>query len=174
MLSNMTTQQASSMAYLRTRVMSATQEELRLMLLDGAIKFARQGRDGLAKKDYEASYNGFTQARSIVLELINSMRPEVAPELCQKLSSLYTFIYTEMIEASLEKDVSRADEAIRLLEYERETWLLLMEQQACEQQSRSDQIQPGPVSLEQTPERALPPADAPDTDRPYRPFSAEG
>ena len=39
--------------YLKTKVMTAGPAELRLMLFDGALKFAEQGRKGLADKDYE-------------------------------------------------------------------------------------------------------------------------
>ena len=40
--------------YLRTQVLTASPEKLRLMLLDGAIRFTRQGRDGILAKDHEA------------------------------------------------------------------------------------------------------------------------
>ena len=114
-------------AYLRTKVMSASPEELRLMLLDGALKFARQGREGLANSDYEASYTGFSQCRAIIVELISSMRPETAPELCERVRGVYTFMYNELVSGSFEKDVEKIDTVIELLEYERETWRLLMD-----------------------------------------------
>jgi len=124
----MTAESNSANAYLRTRVLTATPEELRLMLLDGAIKFARQGRDGLARKDYEASYNGLSQSRDIILELLTTIRPEHDPDLCERVKSVYTFMYTEMVTASMERDAVRVDSVIRLLEFERETWSLLMAQ----------------------------------------------
>lgn len=120
-------------AYLRTKVMTASPAELRLMLIDGAIKFARQGRDGLAAKDYEACYNGLSQSKSIILELINCLRPEVDRELCSKLSALYTFMYKRLLDATMERSPAIVDEVLSLLEYERETWVLLMEQLAVEQ-----------------------------------------
>jgi len=119
-------------AYLRTRVMTASPEQLRLMLLDGAIKFARQGREGLASKDYEASYNGISQSRNIVLELLTSIRPEHDPELCDRVKAVYTFMYSEMVSASMEKSVARLDRVIQLLEYARETWSMLLDQLAKE------------------------------------------
>jgi flagellar protein FliS len=115
-------------AYLRTKVMTASPEELRLMLLDGAIKFARQGREGLVKRDFEASYNGISQSRDIVLELLMSIRTEHDPELLDRIKAVYTFMYSEMISASMEKSVPKLDGVIKLLEYERETWSLLMGQ----------------------------------------------
>jgi len=113
-------------AYLRTKVLTASPEELRLMLLDGAIKFARQGREGLAAKDFEASYNGISQCRNIVLELITTIKPQYDPELCDRVKAVYTFMYRELVEASMEKNVKRLDSVISLLEFERETWALLM------------------------------------------------
>ncbi len=114
-------------AYLRTKVLTASPAELRLLLIEGAIRFARQGREGLASRNFEASYAGLTQAKAIVLELINCLRPEVDPDLCAKLSSLYTFMYKRLIDANLEKSPEIVEEVIGLLEYERETWVMLME-----------------------------------------------
>jgi flagellar protein FliS len=128
----MTQLSPSANAYLMNKVLSASPEELRLMLLDGAIRFVRQGREGLANKNYEASFNGFSQARNIVMELINSIRPEYNPELCSKVSGVYTFLYTQLIEAGHERNIAKIDKVIQLLEYERETWILLMEKLAAE------------------------------------------
>ena len=54
--------------YLRTRIMTATPEELRLMLYDGALKFTTQARAALEEKNYESSYNCLMRAQKIVLE----------------------------------------------------------------------------------------------------------
>ncbi|MGQ0627667.1 MAG: flagellar export chaperone FliS [Phycisphaerales bacterium] len=115
-------------AYLSTKVLTASPEELRLMLLDGAIKFARQGRDGLAEGNFEACHQGYSRCRAILLELISSMRTEVDPDLCSRLRGLYTFMYRELLESSLVKDLARADKVIELLEYDRESWTMLMDQ----------------------------------------------
>lgn len=105
------------------------------MLLDGAIKFARQGRDGLVAKNYDLVHTGFSRCRSILLELVNSMRPEVDPELCARLSGLYMFMFRELLEASHERNAARADKVIELLEYDRETWVLLMQKLGQEKQA---------------------------------------
>jgi flagellar protein FliS len=119
-------------AYLRSKVMSASPEELRLMLLDGALRFARQAEDGLENRNFEHTYAGFTQCRAIVLELANSIRTEQIPEFGSKLQSLYHFMYSELVAASHEKDVERLRQVIDLLEYERETWVLAMDRAAQE------------------------------------------
>lgn len=119
-------------AYLRTRVMSASPEELRLMLLDGALKFAHQAREGLSSRNYELSFSGFSQAREIVMELINGIRDDAEPELANKVRGVLLFLYRELMEASFQKSVAKVDNVIKILEYERETWVLAMEKIASE------------------------------------------
>lgn len=114
-------------AYLRTKVLTASPEELRLMLLEGAIRFARSGQEGLRTRNYEQSFTGISQCRAIVMELMTSMRREHNPEVCDRLQSLYMFLFNELVNASMEKDPARLDRVIELLEYERETWVQLME-----------------------------------------------
>ncbi len=158
-----TTNDARANAYLRTQVMSASQEELRLMLIDGAIKFTTMGRDGLVAGDHEKSYLGFSQARAIVTELMTSVRADVAPELCERVRAVYTFMYTELVSASLEKDAARADRVIELLGYERETWVLLMDQLRAQRAS----AQPAAVGQAAVASGASPEAV-------YRPLSVQG
>ncbi len=117
-------------AYLRAKVYSATPEELRLMLLDGALRFTRQAREGLAAKNYETSFAGFSNARAILLELAQSVSPETDETLRANISGVYMFIYSRLIDANLEKSPAIVDEAISLLEYERETWALYLEKLA--------------------------------------------
>jgi flagellar secretion chaperone FliS len=144
---NAGSQQAN--AYLRTRVMSASPEELRLMLLDGAIKFARQGKEGLERKDFEASYLGISQCRNIVFELLTTIRSDLQPELAENVKALYTFLYTHLLDASVEKDAAKVGEVIELLEYERETWVLLMQRLAEERASGREQV-PAPSTPKPT------------------------
>jgi flagellar protein FliS len=119
--------------YLRSRVMSASPQELRLMLLEGAIKYARQGRAAMERKDFEGVFNGLTASRNIVMELLTTIRPEPNPDLADKVRSLYTYMYTLLVEGGHEKDLKKLDTVIDLLEFERETWSQLMQKLAAEQ-----------------------------------------
>lgn len=118
--------------YLRTQVLTASPEKLRLMLLDGAIRFTRQGRDGILAKDHEAVYTGFTKARDIVVELMTSVRPDTEETLRRRVQGLYSFIFKQLVDASFERDAAKADQAIDLLQYEKETWELAMQKAAEE------------------------------------------
>ena len=128
---------ANPNAYLQTKVMTANPAELRLMLLDGAIRFAQQARDGIAKREFDSAFTGFTRCQAIILELVNSLRPEHDPDLCSKMSSLYTYMYTRLVTASTQQDAAIVDEVLKLLTYERETWAMLLEQLAAENRAAS-------------------------------------
>ena len=119
-------------AYLRTKVMTAGPAELRLMLFDGAIKFAQQGKASIESKDYSAAFDGISRCQSIIMELINALNHDADPKLCERLSGLYTFMYNRLVHASTNRDPVIIKEVIGLLEYERETWDQLLKQLADE------------------------------------------
>lgn len=102
------------------------------MLLDGAIRFCSQARTGVEAGDADASYAGFTQARDIIAELITCIGPEAPLELADNVRAVMSFIYRELIEASLERDAARVARVIEILEYERDTWQLFIERLQAE------------------------------------------
>ena len=139
-------------AYLRTKVMTAKPAELRLMLIDGAIRFTEQARKGYETKDFETAYNGTKRAQAIMLELVTSLRHELAPELCKNVAAVYTFLYTSLVKASMTKDLGAIEDVLRILRYERETWVLCMDALARENHSASNLTEtpkalPAPVAL---------------------------
>lgn len=113
--------------YFRNEVLSASPEKLRLMLLEGCVHFLEQGAEGLRAKDWEQAYEGNSQAKDILFELVSTMNRDAAPELCERVSSLYMFIIKELTIAGFDKDVTKVEECIRLMKYEVETWKLLMQ-----------------------------------------------
>lgn len=117
--------------------MTASREELRLLLLEGAIKFVSQAREGLLARNFEQVFSGTDNARNIIVELITSVQSAPNPELAERVRSLYTFLYVRLTEASFEKSAEKFEEVIGLLEYERETWVLLMNKVASERSSET-------------------------------------
>lgn len=122
----------NSNAYLRTRVLSASPAELRLMLFDGAIRFLSQGLDSLDVPEYEGAYDGYSKCQAIIVELLNALDPSQAPELCERLGALYSFMYSHLVDSLTEKDPAKGREVLSLLEYERETWRQVMEKLVAE------------------------------------------
>jgi flagellar protein FliS len=114
--------------YLRTKVFTATPEQLQLMLYDGAIRFAEQAKIALQQKNYEQSCDLICRTQKIIAEMTGSLKHKLAPELCGKLSSLYNYVYRKLIEANVEHKIPSIDEALSILHYQRETWAMLLEQ----------------------------------------------
>lgn len=112
--------------------MTAGPAELRMMLFDGAIKFAEQGKAALGSGDLQAAYAALARSQNIVMELINGLHPKHDPELCSRLSALYTYIYNRLVAAVSERTAELVDEALGLLRFERETWAMLIERLAQE------------------------------------------
>jgi flagellin-specific chaperone FliS len=92
---------------------------------------------------------GLTQAREIVIELLSTIRSEPNPALAEQVKALYAFIYQQLVEGSFEKNTQKIDVAIERLEYERETWVLLMQQLADERAASN------PNGADEGPQRAF-------------------
>jgi len=118
---------ASDNTYLRDAVMTASPEQLQLMLYDGAIRYAHQARDAIEAKDFETSYNKLTKAQNIILEMSHGLNHEVNPALCQQVAAIYDFLFRKLVDANLHRDVSAIDDALKVLAIERETWQMLVD-----------------------------------------------
>jgi flagellar protein FliS len=116
--------------YLRTKVLTATPEQVQLMLFDGAIRYAEQARPMLEQKKFEQSHTLLTRAQKIVNHLLGSLKRDVAPELCTNLAGIYTYVHRKLVEADIKHNVAAIGEAIELLRYQRETWVMLLQQLA--------------------------------------------
>ena len=114
--------------YLRMRVMTATPEQLQMLLYDGAIRFAEQAKAALLERNFERSYNSIARVQKILTEMSCTLKHDVYPELCGKLASLYSFAYRKLIDANVNHTVESVDEALNVLRYQRETWALLLDQ----------------------------------------------
>src|ERR1700684_440713 len=88
--------------YLRTRVMTATPEQLQMMLFDGGLRFGEQARMALAEKNYEQTYVDSTRSQNMLAEMMTSLKPKIYPELCDRLAALYQSAYKRLIEASVQ------------------------------------------------------------------------
>jgi flagellar protein FliS len=116
--------------YLRTKVMTATPEQLQLMLYDGAIRFGEQAKLALEAKNFEQSYNLISRVQKIITEMSCTLKHDVDPDLCGKLAALYNYCYRKLIEANIQHTVESLDDALNVLRYQRETWVMLLDQLA--------------------------------------------
>lgn len=109
--------------YLKNQILNASKQELLLMLFDGAIRFAEQGKAKLQEKKLEESCQLLIRSQRIMIELVTSLDKDVLPgDLYTQLVRLYNFVYFRLIDANLKKDAQRIDEAVRILVHLRDTW----------------------------------------------------
>jgi len=125
-------------SYLRNAVMTATPEQLHLMLYDGAIRFSLQARDAIEARDYEGSYNKLSRAQAIILEMQSGLRPEINKELCDRMSAIYSYLYRKLVDASVNRSLADVDDALKILRYQRETWTMLMDKVAKARAKQAD------------------------------------
>ena len=114
-------------SYLKTKVLTATPEQLQLMLYDGAIRFCDQAKAAIQEKNWEQSFNLITRVQRILVEMLCTLKHDVNPDLCGKLASLYNYAYRKLIEANTEHDANALDEAVNVLRFQRETWVMLLD-----------------------------------------------
>ena len=112
--------------------MTATAEQLQLMLYDGAVRFTEQAKAALDRRDLEAVHANVTKAQAVVTELLSGLRPTHDPRLCGRLAGLYRHVYRQLVSVGFDHDAGAAEEALSALRHQRESWVMLMEQMGHE------------------------------------------
>lgn len=107
--------------YRQSSVQTSTPAQLVIMLYDGAIRFVKTAVDGLNKKDLEKSNLNFGKAQTIISELMSTLDHSI--EVSKGLYSLYEYTNYLLIQANIQKNPEKAEEAIGYLTDLRETWL---------------------------------------------------
>ena len=141
--------------YLKTRVLTASPEQLQLMLYDGAIRFCEQARQAIKNKEIEKKFHLLTRAENIVLELCKSMREDLAPDTCSKMRALYLFCYEKLVMANMNKDMEPLDDALKVLRHMRETWVMLMEKIHAERTANLHSVATEPPAASSVPDNPL-------------------
>ena len=133
-------------SYIETEVMTASPQKLQLMMIEAAIRFARRAKvhweDG---KDEEAC-EVLIRAQQVMSELLGGLNREASPQLVGKIASVYVFVFRNLMEAALERDVEKVDGAIKVLEAEQETWRQVCQKLAAEKPNEIHQtVKPAPL-----------------------------
>ena len=108
-------------AYKNNSVTHASKEQLLLMLVDGAVRFAKVARQAMADKDIKKCHENIIKTQNIFTELMVSL-DQNAGEWAVQMFKVYDFIKEKLVEANIKKDIHIMDEIIPLIEDIRETW----------------------------------------------------
>jgi flagellar secretion chaperone FliS len=118
--------------YLDARVTTASQPELQLMLLDGAVRFGRLAQqlwDAADQRDECHRLVGRTL--DIVEELIRGVAGGKT-EPSKRLDEEYGFAFRQLAIAQLNHDAGPLEAALKILDFHRETWKLACEKLRAE------------------------------------------
>ena len=107
--------------YKNNSVNYASKDQLLLMLVDGAVKFAKISRQAIIDKDIQKAHNNLIKTQEIFIELMVSLDMEQA-EWTKDLMQIYAFIKDKLVEANMKKDVKIMDEILPLIEEVRDMW----------------------------------------------------
>jgi flagellar protein FliS len=111
--------------YLVTEVMTAPPQKLQLMLIDAALRFAAKAKEHWRLGENAEAGEAILRCQQIVTEVLSGIRPEADRMLAGKISSIYAFVFRALVAAHLRADSAKLDQAISVLQVERETWQML-------------------------------------------------
>lgn len=106
--------------YQQNSIMTASPEELTLMLYNGAIKFINLGKLHIENKEIEKANESIKRAQDIIFELNDTL--DMNYDISNNLRSLYTFILEKLMDANIKKEITPLNEALLLLDELRDTW----------------------------------------------------
>ena len=107
--------------YKNNSVNYASKDQLLLMLVDGAVKFAKISRQAIIDKDIKKAHTNLMKTQEIFIELMVSLDMDQA-EWTKDLMQIYAFIKDKLVEANMKKDIKIMDEILPLIEEVRDLW----------------------------------------------------
>jgi flagellar protein FliS len=143
----------SKASYLENRVRTASQPQIHLMLIEGALRFGQQARQQWNDESLISQVDQLVdRVIDIVEELVHSTT-QGKTGISKQLEEQYAFLYRELALSRVNRDLEKFKVCLKLLEFQRETWRM-----ACEW------IESQPAA-----------ADAPTTvPMPHMPFTSAG
>ena len=111
-------------AYKKQQIMTASPEELTLMLYNGAIRFVTESILAVEKNDIQKAHTANMRAQNIVREFMVTL--DMKQEISQNWLQIDEYILHCLIQGNMKKDTIQLKEAKRLLVEFRDTWVQAM------------------------------------------------
>jgi flagellar protein FliS len=108
--------------YKNNSVNFASKDQLLLMLVDGAVKFSKIGRQAILDKDVKKAHENIVKTQNIFYELMATLDVAKGGEWAESLMKVYDFIVRRLTDANIKKSEEIMDEIIPLIEDVRDTW----------------------------------------------------
>ena len=107
--------------YKKIQIRTASQEQLILLLYDGAIRFLQQALVALDKRIFDETNNNIIKAQNIITELMLALKLD-AGEIARNLYSIYMFMNRRLVEGNIQKSPIPLKEVLKLLNDLRDIW----------------------------------------------------
>lgn len=118
----------TSLEYLETQVLTASPHRLHLLVVDGALRFAKQGLAAFERDDWETVDLALARSRDCVSELIGGLSDRGPTDVIATQKSLFAFVFRSLALADPQRNAQHIHDAIRILELHRETWVALADE----------------------------------------------
>ncbi|ANU14806.1 Flagellar biosynthesis protein FliS [Planococcus halocryophilus Or1] len=106
--------------YQQNSVMTASPQELTLMLYNGCLKFMKLAKRAMADKKIEEKNTNIIKAQNIIQELRSTLKADI--EMSAGLEQMYEYMYNRLVEANMKNDVTALEEVEALMTDIRNTW----------------------------------------------------
>ena len=106
--------------YQQNSILTASPQELTMMLYNGAIKFCNLGIEMIQKKDMEKAHNNIIKAQNIMLELQVTLDDKYP--IAKEIRPLYEYISRLLVDANINKNEQKLLEAKELITQFRDLW----------------------------------------------------
>jgi flagellar protein FliS len=133
--------QASRDQYLESKILTASQPQLHLMLLDGAIRFGRQAQAIWTDKADFADVDLLLAKMSDIVDELTHGAMAGTQTLSKQFEEQYAFVYRELISSRFNEDAEKLASCIDLLAYQQETWKMACEK--LESEKATSKVKPG-------------------------------
>ena len=120
-------QQKHAKHYQEQQIITASKEQLLIMLYDGAIRFAKTAKKAIVAKDYQKSNEFLLKTQRIITEFMGSLDLKNKNETTQQLFFLYEYLHHQLVQANIHKDTTLVDDVLEHLVDLRKTWCTAIE-----------------------------------------------
>ena len=110
-------------AYKKASVNTLDQNKLIIMLYDGAIKNASFAVEHMKSEEIEKVHDCLIKTKNIVTELMATLNMDHGGDIAKNLQSLYNYMFSQLIEANMEKKPEPVIVVIDLLKELRAAWV---------------------------------------------------
>lgn len=126
--------------YLESKVLTASQPRLHLMLIEGAVRQCLVAQQAGAKQFWGEFDAALGKAMDVVEELARSVAGK-ATTVSGSLEEQYAFLYRKLAAARIDMNLAKLADCTKLLEYHRETW-----KQVCEKSDAPVAVRPAAIA----------------------------